>query len=525
MWNELFWSLFFGTFVLEDVALASMITLIAQEKISSELGFLACFLGISVGDLAIYYFGWWLSSIKKIEHYPRLMKLKHKVQSVHPRSMLAAVFICRFVPGTRVITYLAAGFQNFSQISFWLITVISVGAWVGVAMLGAHFFAVFFINNLLISILLALLFLFVLRKIFILGTQPIKAQQFLNSYRKYLSFEFWPPWLFYPPLIFYIIYLMIKNRSITALLDANPQILYGGLLGESKWEFYQHMLNHPFSLPTYKIHQTNKEESVEQLLKSKLLSYPFILKPDVGQRGFAVRIIRDSYQLSEYLNLANFDLIAQKFCSWQNEAGLFYIRKPNQNVGFIFSVTDKTFPFITGDGKRTIAQHIFDDPRARIISETYLERAGDRANEILKQNEIYYLSECGNHCQGAIFKNGKDLITPQLTSAIDELAKKIPDFYFGRFDIRYESKEKLIQGLGIQVVEVNGAGSEATHIWDPQTTYLEAYQTLITQWNYLFEIGLLVRKLNKQKQKNSLFGLAKAYFNMLTQKKDLQSSS
>lgn len=525
MWNSLFWSLFVGTFILEDVALASMLAFVARGDLSMSQGFFACFLGISIGDFAIYYFGRWMANIKQIDCYPKLKSLKVKIQKISPQSMFLAVTICRIVPGTRVVTYLSAGFQKFSQLSFLYITIISVAGWVGVSMLGAQLLKELFLNNIILSIVLSLLFIIVLRKVFIFCTNPLKAQIFLNGLRRWGSFEFWPPWFFYPPLIFYILYLMIKFRSITVILDANPQILYGGLIGESKWDFYQHILNDPFSISTYRVSKEKRFNDVQEIIDKNLLKFPFILKPDVGQRGFAVRIIRDFKQLSDYLKLADFDLIAQEYCSWQNEAGIFYIRMPNQKLGFLFSITDKTFPFVIGDGKKTIAQLILSDKRARIIAKTYIDRASPLADNILKENEIYYLSECGNHCQGAIFKNGFQLVTPQLTETIDQLAKKIPHFYFGRFDIRYESKEKLMLGQSIQIIEVNGAGSEATHIWDPKMTYIEAYKTLFLQWRYLFQVGQMVRSLKLNQNPSSLFGLSKAYYKMLTQKKELQSSS
>jgi hypothetical protein len=129
------------------------------------------------------------------------------------------------------------------------------------------------------------------------------------------------------------------------------------------------------------------------------------------------------------------------------------------------------------------------DKRARIISSVYFNRLRKYLDSIPMQNEIIFLSECGNHCQGAIFLNGNSLISKELTIEIDRIAKQIPNFYFGRFDIRFESYELLMQGKNFEIVEVNGAGAEATHIWDRKTKLLDAYKTLFTQWRLLFEIG------------------------------------
>jgi hypothetical protein len=38
-------------------------------------------------------------------------------------------------------------------------------------------------------------------------------------------------------------------------------------------------------------------------------------------------------------------------------------------------------------------------------------------------------------------------------------------------------------------VEINGAGAEATHIWDRKTTLREAYRVLMHQYKTMWEIG------------------------------------
>ena len=59
------------------------------------------------------------------------------------------------------------------------------------------------------------------------------------------------------------------------------------------------------------------------------------------------------------------------------------------------------------------------------------------------------------------------------TSIINRIMRDIPDFNFGRIDVRYESKSALRQGSAFEIIEINGVGSEATHIWDPSTRLLD----------------------------------------------------
>jgi hypothetical protein len=41
-------------------------------------------------------------------------------------------------------------------------------------------------------------------------------------------------------------------------------------------------------------------------------------------------------------------------------------------------------------------------------------------------------------------------------------------FYFGRLDVMYNTVEELEQGINFSIVELNGAASEPTHIYDPK---------------------------------------------------------
>jgi hypothetical protein len=99
----------------------------------------------------------------------------------------------------------------------------------------------------------------------------------------------------------------------------------------------------------------------------------------------------------------------------------------------------------------------------------------------------------GNHCKGSIFANGESDITPALTAAIDRILSDIPDFHFGRVDVRYRNLASLRRGTGFRIIEINGVGSEATHIWDPATRLRDAYRTQFDHYRQAFEIGAALR--------------------------------
>ena len=172
----------------------------------------------------------------------------------------------------------------------------------------------------------------------------------------------------------------------------------------------------------------------------------------------------------------------------------FQMRHPETGEARIISITLKTFPKIVGDGTRSIRDLVHADPRARILEHIYCRRHETQLNRVLQPGEEFPLVFAGNHAQGAIFKDGTHLATPELLARLHGIAESMPDFFFGRFDIRFESLDTFLQGNGIHIVEINGAGAESTHIWDANMTLAGAYKALFMQWRILFEIGAANRR-------------------------------
>ena len=58
----------------------------------------------------------------------------------------------------------------------------------------------------------------------------------------------------------------------------------------------------------------------------------------------------------------------------------------------------------------------------------------------------------------------------------------------------FDDFESFLAGDAFQIIEINGAGAEATHIWDAGQTLGQAYGTLFEQWRTLFVIGAANRR-------------------------------
>jgi hypothetical protein len=313
-------------------------------------------------------------------------------------------------------------------------------------------------------------------------------------------FEFWPQHLFYAPMILYWLWLTIKHGGRFALpTAANPSFPMGGWVGESKQAVLacagKHARAHiaPFVAFTRdaKIAIDDAARTVIYQARRAGLSFPLVAKPDMGCRGAGVRRVRNENELARYI--ASFPdgetILLQALVDYEAEAGVFYVRKPGQTHGEILSLTLKYFPYVYGDGTSTLGELIARDRRAGLLKDIYLPRHAGSLAKVLAPGEPYRIAFAGSHSRGTVFRNGNRLVTEPMRRAFDCIAKDIDGFHFGRFDVRFSSIDELQEGRSFTILECNGAGAEATHIWDRKTTLREAYRVLMRQYAQLWDIG------------------------------------
>ena len=164
-------------------------------------------------------------------------------------------------------------------------------------------------------------------------------------------------------------------------------------------------------------------------------------------------------------------------------------RYPNRELGEIFSITEKQFPFVSGDGRSTIEELILVDPRAVCLAEKYFEQNRNRLAEVPANRERVTIVDIGTHSRGAVFLDGGWMKTAELERRIDEICRGFDGFYFGRFDIRTPSLDDLQRGENFKIIELNGVTSESTNIYDPRYSLFDAYRMLFRQWRIAFEIA------------------------------------
>lgn len=320
-----------------------------------------------------------------------------------------------------------------------------------------------------------------------------QKKQRSNFFIRLAHWEYWPFGIVQFPLFFYVGWLSIRARSLTFFSAANPGIVMGGMFGESKYEVLKKI---PSGLvpKTLLMSQPTSLKDVVTQIQNAGLSFPLILKPDVGERGFMVQRVDSTQDIQEYLNRMKFDFLVQEHVAAPIELGVFYIRHPHEPHGSVTSVVGKEMLTLEGDGISTVRELIFQNERAKLQWKKLKVKHADKLDHVLAKGERFELISIGNHCLGTKFINRNDLINPQLSETFDRISKQIHGFYFGRFDLRCASFEDLYKGK-VLILELNGCGAEPGHIYHPGYSMYQAIKELFLHWKNIFLIARANAKL------------------------------
>lgn len=298
---------------------------------------------------------------------------------------------------------------------------------------------------------------------------------------KLTNWEYWPFQVVYIPIYFLWAYYAVKSRSLFFFNAVNPTIKNGGFFNESKKEIYD-LIPQEFYPKTRLVRHKETLEICD-------LKFPFIVKPDIGLRGSAVKKINTLEELQTYHNQVNFDYLIQDLIPYPNEVGIFYVRFPNEEKGRVTGIVAKEFMILTGDGKSTLKELIKLDPRYELQLPVLEKELNEKIHTVLPKNEQLNLVPYGNHCRGTKFIDASPKISAKLTETIDAMCQQIDGFYYGRMDLMYNTWEELENGQNFSIVELNGSASEPTHIYDPSHSIFFAWKEIARHITYMFQIS------------------------------------
>ncbi len=231
-----------------------------------------------------------------------------------------------------------------------------------------------------------------------------------------------------------------------------------------------------------------------QQINQHQLQYPIIVKPDIGGRGRGVVKVNNEIELITTAQKFPFSFIIQPFVDYENEIGLFYVRYPNEAKGKITGIVQKRFVQVVGNGKSTIEELLLQNKRYILQMDALKNLCANKMKIVLPNGKKEVLLQFGNHARGSLFLDASHWIDDQLEESFNKICRQINGFYYGRMDIKYESLELLKQGKKFSIIELNGSGSEPTHIYDPKHSIFFAWKEIIRHWDIMYKISMLNKK-------------------------------
>jgi RimK-like ATP-grasp domain len=303
---------------------------------------------------------------------------------------------------------------------------------------------------------------------------------------KLTHWEYWPFSVVYGPLYLYWMVLALRSRSFFFFSASNPGIRNSGFLMESKKEIYDIIPQEYY--PRTILMQPGQDIDQYQLDEAGL-KFPMIAKPDIGMRGMQVKLLENMQSLKTYVTNSSVPFLVQNYIAYPNEVGIFYHRFPGQDIGHITGIVGKEFLSVRGDGKSTVEQLLRKTDRGFLQLDVLRLTQPHELNEVLEMNQEKIIVPYGNHARGAKFIDLTHLADEVLQETINKICSSIPGFYYGRLDLKFDNWASLKKGERFAIIEVNGAGSDPTHMYDPKHSLFFAWKEIVRHWHILRQIS------------------------------------
>ncbi len=489
------------TFVAEDPTCLASGLMVSVGIIDFWSAAAACTAGIFIGDTALYSVGRFLGR-KAIRKAPLKWFIKeHKVNQwagwfSTPKGMMVVVS-SRFVPASRVPTFVTAGIMRLNALRLGLLLLVAALIWTPPLMwLGYTYGAAAmdilyrFKSNALWVIVGFLFLLHVITHWMVPALTWRGRRQIVMKVRGFLQPSLWPAAVLYLPVRLGILALCLRYRRLTAFASANPAFgRVGGFIGDSK-----SLLMRPFQrdsrcCPTLALSlEDPKEERVKEAAAfAACHGFPVVFKPEVAEDGAGLRFVRTQEQLEQLVRAANEDFLLQKFIPGF-EFEVVWRRNPGKDDGRIMAIVQKRDVTVRGDGEQTLEELIWLDEVAVSRGELFIQCHARDLNRVIPAGHKVTLNLTGSYGHGARCLHRHDLITVELDTAMTAFAKRFPGLHFARFDLRAVSIEDLKAGRFI-VTEVGGCCHVSSLLRDESLRFARSYSVVWSQIRACLEAG------------------------------------
>ncbi|MFM7240878.1 MAG: alpha/beta fold hydrolase [Opitutia bacterium] len=487
--------------VAEDPTCLATGLLVGMGLIDFWSGAMACTVSIFIGDVALYSVGRFFGK-QALTRAPLKWLLKpHQLDQwagwfSTPRGMFVVVS-SRFVPASRVPTFITAGILRLSPLRLGMLLFLAALVWTPVLMLiGLRWGPVIIeklneYHRIAGWIVVGMLLLLYFSTHWLLPALTWRGRrQLVMKVRNLLQPSLWPAAILYLPVRLAVLYHSIRCRSLTAFASANPAFgRIGGFIGDAKSLLLRPFQRDSRCCPTLALAQ---EDAVAERLKEAQAfavchGYPLVFKPEVAEDGAGLRIVRDGAHLERLVAGAREDFLLQRFIPGL-EFEVVWRRNPGKDDGRIMAIVQKQDVVVRGDGEQTLEELIWLDEVAVSRGELYQRCHSRELNNVVPAGRLVTLNLTGSYGHGARCVHRHDLNTAELTAAVTAFAKRFPGLHFARFDLRASGEADLKAGRFI-CTEVGGCCHVSSLVRDGSLRFSRSYAAVWRQLKACVEAG------------------------------------
>lgn len=491
------------TLVAEDPTCLATGLLVGAGLVDFWSGTAACLVGIFAGDLFLYVLGRLLGRAALSKAPLKWFISEYDVDRMSAKfgstKGMAVIVSSRFIPGSRVPTFVAAGLMKlnpaklgalfFIAAALWTPPLVLIGKHVGPTVMEEfqkyHHQAGLIVIGLLVGIFI--FFHYIMPAFTWAGRRSLLAKG-----RRLTNRSSMPDWRLGLPGFFHRIALSAKHGSPAIYAAANPGLGHlGGVSGEEKSLLLAPFAGHALVAPFARIPAGDRDARITalaELVRAGTLAYPLVLKPDEGEKGVGVRIVTNDEESAKWFGEFKVDTLAQPFVKGR-EYEVLWSRAPKASEGAILAVVEKVRVSVQGDGKHTLERLILASDTALDNADTFVRLNAGREDSVPPAGECVTLSEIGSVAKGARVSVRHGLTEAAgANAAINALVATVPGITWMRLDVRSESDEAFAAGR-FTVTEVEGAGRISSALRDPDIRTADVLAMLAKQRTAAYEAG------------------------------------
>jgi len=320
-----------------------------------------------------------------------------------------------------------------------------------------------------------------------------------SRWRRLTSWEFWPAPAVQWRLVPWLWSLGRRSGGFLVFTCANPDFPSGGFIGAAKSIWLRALVDAQAALPRWTllpaapaasfVTADSRAATLDAWMTEAGVTWPVVLKRDIGGQGRGVQICHSHPEALRYFVDNLCAVVAQEYVAGL-EFAVWFAREPGVRTGRILAVSEAQFPAVTGDGKHSLDRLILSDDCALSRGSIFITKFAARIADIPAAGEVITLSDLAQPSDGAYaFDVTAELSTPELTDAINNLARHLSDFHFGKFQVRCPSREDFRVGQNLRVLGVAGVKAAGSAIRDPRRSVHDACAQTQRQWEACFAIG------------------------------------